>query len=85
MVPMTVAVLERGSSAIGNRIGLLVRVDNRCKVYLPGVNLFSQDWCNSDAYVSVKISNNKDWTYSEGFAGSIMTASFDLSSTTRYA
>jgi hypothetical protein len=35
MVPMTVAVLERGSSAIGNRIGLLVRVDNRCKVYLP--------------------------------------------------
>lgn len=59
-------------------------VDNRCKVDSAGVNMLPQDRCHSVISLSLMVvSRLENVPHSEGFAGSMMTASFDLSSTTR--
>lgn len=65
---------------------LLVGVDDAGQVDLASLNGILENGRDPMLHVSVK-SNICKWleTYSGGFAGSIMTASLDLSSTTRYA
>lgn len=65
-------------------IRLLMCIDNRRKVDLPRVNLFPQYWRYSRTSFSLTLFPEEvDMAHSEGFAGSMMTASLDLSSTTR--
>ena len=67
----------------------LMRVHDSREIDLAGVNVFFQHRCysNKPSLLSAPIVESR-WTlrctaHSGGFAGSIMTASFDLSSTTR--
>ena len=63
-----------------------MRVDDCCQVCLPTIYMSPQGWKNSDRQVLDSLLRQLavgEMTYSGGLAGSMMTASFVLSSFTR--
>jgi hypothetical protein len=84
MVTVAVDQLAKLISAIIGSGDILVCVDNCSQIYLASLDFVLQDWCYSDIYIRTSpLSHCGVYTNSSGFAGSMITASFDLSSTTR--
>jgi len=65
---------------------ILMRVDNCSQVDLAGTDLLFQNRCYSSLTRSAfSLSFKIRVSYSSGWAGSMITASLDFSSTTKYA